>query len=539
MISIPKLHPIPGGQQLHVKDEPFLMRAAELQNSSMSSARYMKNIWPKLKASHINTVLGAVPWDMIEPREGEFAFEELDEIIADARSHDLHLILLWFGSFKNGLSTYVPGWVKRDDMRFPRACLRKAGGRLEVGDVLSLFHTEGALADARAFGRLMSHVREIDEKHSTVIMVQVENEVGLLGDSRDASPAANEAFSAPVPADLTRFLRESNTSLHPSLRSNISRLEHSRDGECWEDKFGKSPQTDELFMAYHCAKYVEQVAAAGRSAYELPLYTNVWQNYAGDDGENDFPIVVGGGGNPGDYPSGGGVVNVLDVWSKFAPSLDFVAPDIYLNNYERTCHKYRHGGQPLFIPEQRRDEFGARRIWSALGNYQALGAAPFGIDTSLEDGNPFKRHYQLVEQTSEQILQAQRSPGASSGFFFDELNAEVSETSRARAVTFGQWELQIDRAFVFGKPGPGYGMIIHEGDAQFLLIGEGYQVTFRCLDPRTTFTGIQSFTELEVTDAKVGKLRPLRRFGGDETRSGSAIVMPSQNPDYGDFPISL
>lgn len=86
-----------------VNGQPFLMRAAELQNSSLSSARFMKDVWPKLVQANINTVLGPVSWEQIEPSEGVLCFDELDEIIQDARAHGLHLVLLWFGSFKNGM----------------------------------------------------------------------------------------------------------------------------------------------------------------------------------------------------------------------------------------------------------------------------------------------------------------------------------------------------------------------------------------------------------------------------------------------------
>lgn len=78
------------------------MLGAELQNSSMTSAEHMKDIWPKLVDDNINTVLGCVTWEQIEAREDEFSFTELDKVLVDARSHGLHLVLLWFGSFKNG-----------------------------------------------------------------------------------------------------------------------------------------------------------------------------------------------------------------------------------------------------------------------------------------------------------------------------------------------------------------------------------------------------------------------------------------------------
>ncbi|KAK2812626.1 hypothetical protein FQN50_001272 [Emmonsiellopsis sp. PD_5] len=538
----PFLLPVTDNKQLFVNGKPFLMRAAELQNSSLSSADYMRGIWPRLVEANINTVLGSVTWEQIEPVEGSFDFSEVTKIVENARGHNLHLVLLWFGSFKNGMSTYAPGWVKKDVKRFPRAILRKEGGRLEVADALSIFHGEAQKADARAFKALMEHLRAIDEADSTVIMVQVENEVGLLGDSRDGGAAANQCFNSPVPKKLVDTLLSDWAILHHSLKNGL--LKNLRDfsvdaNTSWEAVFGPSPQTDELFMAYHYALYLEEVASAGKEAYNIPLYTNVWQNYADEDSDNDFPVVVGGGGQPGTYPSGGGVINVLDIWLSFAPSLAMISPDIYLNNYTATCEKYRHRSQPLFIPEQRRDEYGARRIWAAFGSFQALGTAPFGIDTLELDDNPFRKHYGLLAKVSYHVLEAQRSLGTSVGFFFDELRPSGDDPSPPITAFFDSWKLHIERSFVFGKPGPGFGMVIHKGGARFLLIGEGFQVKFSSTKPKSVFTGILKFVEKEVVNEETGEMRSLRILGGDETRSGQAAVMPVENPDYGSFPISI
>lgn len=101
--TIPHLRTVSDCQQLIVRDRPFLILGGEVQNSQFSSARYMKDVWPKLKAANINTVFGAVTWEQVEPIEGNFVFDELDQIVSDARQHGLHLVLLWFGAFKNGL----------------------------------------------------------------------------------------------------------------------------------------------------------------------------------------------------------------------------------------------------------------------------------------------------------------------------------------------------------------------------------------------------------------------------------------------------
>ncbi|KAM0555077.1 hypothetical protein ACHAPJ_006426 [Fusarium lateritium] len=542
-INIPHLAENENSKQLIVKGRPFLMRAGELQNSSLTSVEYMEPVWQKMVDTNINTLLGCVTWEMIEPQEGTFDFSVLDEIILAARKHSMHLVLLWFGSFKNGLSTYVPSWVKQDSKRFPRAKLRKAGGRLETADVMSLFHPEGRKADAKAFGTLMKHLREFDEAHSTVVMVQVENESGLLGDSRDGSAAAEKAFHEPVPEDLVKFLSSDWDQLHKDIKEqNLSQFNPKNESSGnWEAVFGSSPRTDELFMAYHYALYLNEVAAAGKKQYPIPHYTNLWMNYAGEDTDNDFPVVVGGGGMPGDYPSGGAVSNVMDVWMHFAAHLDFLGPDIYLNDYERSCAKYRHRKQPLFVPEQRRDDYGAGRIWIAYGSHAAMGVAPFGVDTVDSADNPFTKHYGLLKSVSAIVLDAQRHPDSSVGFCFDEL-PEGASTTHAGSVlkrTWGDFEITIERCFVFGKPGPGAGMVIDRGNGKFLLIGWGFHVSARALAQNSTFTGILKFEEKAVEDEETGRLRTVRVLNGDETRSGKFAMMPNEDPDYGGFPISV
>ncbi|KAJ5103766.1 hypothetical protein N7532_004295 [Penicillium argentinense] len=539
--KIPHLRKVGNTQQLVAKGRPFLVLAAELQNSSMTSGEYMDTAWQKLVDTNINTVLGCVTWEDIEPVEDQFNFVELDKAILGARKHGLHLVLLWFGSFKNGLSTYVPPWIKTDTKRFPRAKLRKAGGVVETAEVLSIFHGEGCRADAKAFARLLQHVKEIDGEHSTVVMVQVENETGLLGDSRDGSAAAEKRFREPVPQELLHFLAGDWSNLNTDIKENLAHFkEQSSPQGAWDQVFGKGPHTDELFMAYHYARYLDHVAAAaGKKEYSIPLYTNVWQNYVDPDSDNNFPIVAGGGGHPGDYPSGGSTSNVLDIWQKFAPSLSFIAPDVYLNDYASSCRKYRHRNQPLFIPEQRRDDYGARRIWTAFGSFQAIGVSPFGIDTLEPATNPFTKHYGLLKSVAQIVLDAQSHPDSSVGFFFDEIAADGTDSAKPFVKDWAGYEITIERCFVFGRPGPGAGMVIHLGGPKFLLIGWGFQVRARSLSPTSHSTGILRFQEKLVVNEETGQLRTLRNLNGDETRSGRFAMMPNEDPDYGGFPICV
>lgn len=543
--SIPHLRKTKNSSQLIVNDKPFLMLAGELHNSSLSSANFMSTVWPNMKAANINTLLGSVTWEMIEPVEGEFDFSELDKVILGAREHEMHLVLLWFGSFKNALSTYVPRWVKRDVKRFPRVHVSEAGAVTRTQELLSPFCEAAWTADAKAFSALMTHLKEFDSKHSTVLMVQVENETGLLGDSRDRSNIANTLFKEPVPAHLiTELQARSAEDVHPCFSKRHPHFSSLQPGKStWSESFPVGPDADEAFMAYHISLYVNHVASAGKAAYPIPSYTNIWLNF--DDPTvldlQGLPPIVGGGSSAGVYPSGGPVPHTFDIWKiNTTPALDFLAPDLYFHDYEEVCKQYTHGGQPLFIPEQRRDERGARRVWLAYGTYAAIGASPFGIDSLAAEDSPIRRHYGLLNSMSSFILETQATrPEDVMGFFFDEVDDTPVEPKWLR--TFGAFTVTIERSFVFGKPGSGAGMVIHQGNGKFLLIGWGFQVVFSSPNPKATFTGILYAEEKEVVDDEEGGkvLKTGRVLNGDETRSGAFMIMPNEEPDYGGFPIAV
>ena len=178
--------------QLIVDGKPFLILGGELHNSSSSSLDYMKPIWPRLAAMGLNTVVTPLSWELIEPSEGKFDFTLVDGLLDQARSQHLRIVFLWLASWKNGMSSYAPVWVKQDTRRFPRV--------VEHGSEVEILSPAGAAtqeADARAFAALMQHIKEVDSRDHTVLMMQMENEVGVLGDTRDHSDAANRAFASP------------------------------------------------------------------------------------------------------------------------------------------------------------------------------------------------------------------------------------------------------------------------------------------------------------------------------------------------------
>ncbi|KAL3419465.1 glycoside hydrolase [Phlyctema vagabunda] len=539
--SHPHLRKTKTSSQLIVNGEPFLMLSGELHNSSLSSAAFMADVWPNMRAANINTLLGSVSWEMIEPVEDQFDFAELDKVILGAREHQMKLVLLWFGSFKNALSTYAPAWVKKDVKRFPRVHIKEAGDVTKTLELVSPFNPRAWEADAKAFGRLLAHLREFDSQHGTVVMIQVENETGLLGDSRDRSKIAEKAFKSPVPKDVLLHLQTQFENSSPYFQRRFPKLQTLTAGEAtWEEAFVDRIDAEEMFMADAFSRYVGHVAAAGKKEYPIPLYTNVWLNF--DDPSildlQGLPVVVGGGHKAGIYPSGGPCPHTMDVWKYHTPALDFIAPDLYFHDYETVCQQYRHQNQPLFIPEQRRDEKGIRRTWLAYGTYLALGCSPFGIDSLEASVSPVTRHYGLLHSMRHQILDAQANrPEDIMGFFFDEMD-EVTSTSKGSWVReFGSFEVTIDRSFVFGTPGAGAGLIIHQGDGKFLLVGWGFQVTFRSTDPRATFTGIL-YSEEKIVGEN-GELTTDRVMNGDETRSGAFYIMPNEEPDYGKFPIAV
>ncbi|KAI1015504.1 hypothetical protein LB504_010889, partial [Fusarium proliferatum] len=451
--------------ELIVDGNPYLILGAELQNSSMSSSRYMEDVWPNLVKMGINTVLGPVTWEDIEPEEGSFDFSRLDAAMEGARSQNLRLVLLWFGSFKNGRSSYAPKRVKKDQKRFPRMYVHGTDGKFANSGVLSIFHRECYEADAKAFSKLMEHLSHTDDQH-TVLMMQVENE-----------------------QTYERLTTEGGT--------------HS-----WQDWFGESIYTDELFMSYHYANYLEKVSSAGRRVYDIPLYTNVWLAEPGEPGS------AAGGDKPGVYPSGGGY-------------------------YETACANYTHHGQPLFIPEQRRNEFGARTVWPAIGTFQALGACPFGIDTQTPEEAPIASHYRLLGSISQHILNARRKGLSMVGFCFHDFAKDGTDPSLPFTSLMKEYNLRISRAFVLGKEAPGYGIIIELEPDRFLLVGKGFKVEWSSKSPKYSYTEILAFEEKAPAGDKAQSLETDRILNGDESGSGSFANMPNDDPDHGDAFVAI
>jgi beta-galactosidase GanA len=485
---IPQLRTEGDARQLIVNDRPLLILGGELANSSSSSVDYMRPIWPRLKQLNLNTVLVPVSWELIEPQEGRFDFSVPDGMLEGARRNGLHIVILWFGSWKNSMSSYVPAWVKRDERRFPRA--QAADGR--TLEMLTPLAAANAAADARAFAAFMRHLRQVDPQR-TVLMVQVENEIGMIPSARDHSALADAALAKGVPSALL-------PKGHPS--------------GTWAQVFGRDG--DERFMAWNYARYVERVAAAGKAEYPLPMYVNA--------------ALVRPGAQPGQYPSAGPLPHLFDIWRLGAPSIDMLAPDIYFPNFVEWASKYQIAGNPLFVPEANRagQEEAPANAFFAFGALDAIGFSPFSIDSISPEGQPLGQAYRMLDGISPLILSAQ-AHGTIRGFrppvAFDGTVDEAPATAR-----LGGYRLIV--AFVDPwTPRDKQNIAAHGGLAiqlapdEFLFAGSGITVTFAAADG-AGHAGIESAWEGRFEQ---GQWKPGRLLNGDETHQGRHVRLPPGN----------
>jgi beta-galactosidase GanA len=486
---MPEIATRDGRHALMVDGAPFLILGAQVNNSSAWPAM-MDKVWPAIDDIHANTVLVPIAWEQVEPTEGHFDFSYLDSLLAQVRARNLRLVLLWFATWKNNSPSYAPEWVKLNNTRFPR--LIDASGRQL--DSLSPHAPATLQADKKAFVQFMRHLREADPQH-TVILVQVENEAGTYGSPRDFSSAAQKLFTARVPAEIVRALGK-------------------REGT-WQQVFGAD--ADEYFHAYSVAHFINEVAAAGKSEFPLPMYANA----ALRDPFNP--------GKAGQYESGGPTDNVIGVYKAAAPALDLVAPDIYMpdsERYTRVLDLYHRADNPLFVAETGNDAPYARYVFAALG-HQAIGFAPFGIDytgysnyplgakvVNREAIEPFARIYQLLAPLSREIAALNfqgRAWGVSENPKEPQVQLDLSPGWRA-TVSYGLPQFGMDPPK--GNPTPiGGAFIAQLSPNEFLVTGCHARVS------------LLSSTRAHVARVEEGVYREgawqfLRVWNGDQIDSG-------------------
>lgn len=491
-----------GASQLLLHGKPYLMLGGELGNSSSGTAAQADEILPRLAKLHFNTVLMPVAWDEIEPEEGHYDFSVPDHWIEVAREQNIHLVFLWFGSWKNAFSEYAPAWVLADTKRFPRD-ISAEGLPLEI---LSPLGEETQRCDARAFAALMTHVHERDAAQQTVIMIQVENEVGYLGvGGRDRSARANALFEQAVPAPLVQYLSGHRDQLSDELREQFHPPGHT-----WAEMFGDA--ADEIFMAWHYGLFVNQVVRAGKAAYTLPMYMNA---------QLPAPFEHGG-----DYPSGGPHPYYQAVYRAAAPSIDFYAPDIYWPDFEHWVGWYKQEGNPVFVPEARLDVAAGNALYT-YGEARGFGFSPFAVDSipaeasHAENGPGIGDVYATVASMSDAILEAQQK-NQIRALVLHENSWRPSQTVALGGYLF---RASLSRSWPTRQLAASNGamMVMQSVPNEFLITGSGLSVTFlRDPDTDDQMAGIASIEQVANSG---GKWVTERVLNGDQSDQGRQLLM--------------
>ena len=528
--------------QLVVHGMPFLILGGELGNSSAACPQDIERIFPKLKKMSLNTVLVPVYWDLTEPVEGQFDFTLTDKALQQARENDLKIVFLWFGAWKNSMSCYAPLWFKENHKKYPRA-YTQSGKPLEIASAFSEAVYE---ADHHAFSQWMQHIATVDKEEGTVIMIQIENEIGMLEDARDYSREANKIFNAPVPAEFMTYLQKNKKALHPQMLKKWESQGCKKQGY-WQEVFGADIYTDEIFMAWHYAKYVEGLAQTARSIYNIPLYVNAAMNSRGR--------------KPGEYPSAGPLAHLIDVWHCGAPSIDILAPDLYDNGFTDWVARYKLHNNPLFIPEIRLTDNNSVRAFYIFGEHDAIGISPFSIEDGSDSPNsPLVQSYAKLTELMP-LLTKYQGKGLMKGLLFDSENkeriiADDDLTITARHFFTLPWDPRATNGSIWPEGG---GILLKLSKNEYIVAGSGIVLEFAKTSEKQTIEkqkqlgedgfalrndqiktkhdkfkgmrcGIGYVDEVKVD--KDGKLHYVRRLNGDQDHQGRHVRI-----SVGDFKI--
>lgn len=487
--------------QFMVDGQPYLMLGGQAHNSSASNPKDLNPVWNSMTAMHANTVEIPIYWELIEPQQGQFDFHTIDDILQGARAHNLRVVLLWFGTWKNGNMSYTPAWIKEDTAKYFR--VRDETGQ-PIG-VLSPFCTAAREADATAFAAVMGHLKSVDSAQHTVIMVQVENETGLYGSDRDCSPVATRAYESNVPSKLMAYIEAHRGHLMPALESAWAANDHRQSGT-WHEVFGDL--APEAFSAWYVSSYVDAVAAAGKQVYPLPMYCNNW-------------LAGQGVARAGDWPSGGPTVHVLDVWKAAASHIDILAPDIYAPEWLETATAFHRLDNPLFVPETAFIPSYAAYAYADFAEFNGIGFSPFGIDNGVENGKLSPSGAALAE--CYQVLQP-LLPLIEKYQYTGKLFAVVQGVDNANAIFLGH-ELAAIATFTpqyrfvmppaaTGRMAPrGGGIIIELAPDDYIVAGSGFRLDFRNL---TGPARSPEFLSIEQGTFHGTEWVPERRLNGDE-----------------------
>lgn len=500
---LPHLAKVGNRTQLIVQDQPFLVLGGELGNSTATSMENMEPVWPRLKAMNLNTVLVPVYWELIEAEKGRFDFSLYEALIIEARKNNLKIIFLWFGAWKNSMSSHAPAWIKLDQKKYPRVKDEK-GKSLEI---LSSFSKDVLDADVKAFEKLMTFIKVFDSKHHTVIMIQPENEIGMLSSARDYHPLAEEAFKKNVPAELINYLQKKKDQLVPELSNAWKQAGNKTKGN-WQELFGTGLYTDELFMAYYYSVFMNKLIAAGKKIYPLPMFVNAALNRPGK--------------LPGEYPSAGPLPHLMDVWKAGGTAIDFLSPDFYNPDFKYWNDLYTRQGDPLFIPEHAFDATVAAKALFTFANYEGIGFSPFSIESNISES--LGKMYALLRSLTP-LITSNQGKNKIRGVLLTKMNQDTS-------VTMGNYQFNCKHDYTLSwTPGSrtddwpyASAMIIQTGDDEFYIAGTGVVITFSNSKNKNQNVGLLKVDE-GIFDNNRWKV--IRHLNGDQTHQGRHVNIPT------------
>jgi beta-galactosidase GanA len=282
--------------------------------------------------------------------------------------------------------------------------------------------------------------------------------------------------------------------------------------------FGEDEWGQEVFQAWHYARFTEALVKAGKARYDLPMYVNAALNRTGR--------------KPGEYPSGGPLPHLLDVWKAGAPSLDFLAPDIYFPNFAQLAARFNRADNPLFIPEANNatNPQGPANAFFAFGELDTLGFSPFSIETLSDSPNALSRSYEVLRQLTPLIL-ANRGKQRMAGFRTPiNEDGSVLDTPVKRTlggieftVTFTDPWMPKDKQTIADHGG----MMIWAGGEDYWFAGQGITITYKGADGGLPLVGLDVVEEGEFKD---GIWIAGRRLNGDQTHQGRHVRLPPGNP---------
>src|ERR1035441_1628134 len=439
--AIPHVERVVNPTQLIVDGKPFLVLGGELSNTVSSDTERMKAVWPLLAGKvHMNTILTGVSWDWIEPEEGKYDFRLVDQLIESARQNNVHIVWIWFGSWKNGLSSFAPAWVKAAQDRFPRAQIR--GGK--TIEVLSTF-----------------------------------------------SPNNLQAFANPVPRELLDYLANPRRPLLPEFQQ-AWQAAGSRTSGTWEEVFGKGARADEIFMAWNYARYLDAVTEAGKKEYPIPMFVNAWIVQPEDKGPGDYPS-----GGPQNHMhdiwrAGAPHIDLLcpDIYlpdftgivARYARSGNTIFVPESASDTRGAANAFYAIGQQRAIGYS---PFGIDNI-SQLMRAGPDAPPPAGPPPDVET-MPFSVAYKTLAQLAPAILEHQPKGTIAA--------ASLNRQNPDQQIQLGDYILNVGLPRNRRTPAvvpdvTGYGIFMATGPDEYLLAGNNLQITFTPNTPGPPIAGI-------------------------------------------------